>query len=51
MRKPWVNARWLRPGCLQVSGQRWRDSGCILEMEPTGLGDGLDEGQRRDYVV
>lgn len=48
VRKPLVNARWLRLGYLQLGGERWRDSGCILKTEPTGLGDGLDERQRRE---
>lgn len=48
VRKPLVNARWLRLGCLQLGGERWRASGRILKTEPTGLGDGLGEGQRRD---
>ena len=48
VRKPLVNARWLRLGYLQLGGERWRDSGCILKKEPTGLGDGLDERQRKE---
>lgn len=48
VRKPLVNARWLRLGYLQLGGERWRDSACILKTEPTGLGDGLDERQRRE---
>lgn len=25
-----------------ASGVRWRDSGCVLKMEPTGFAEGLD---------
>lgn len=38
------------PGGLQLGGEKWKDSGCILEIEPTWLGDVLDEGQRRDNI-
>lgn len=50
IRKPLVNARWLMLGCLQLGREKWRDSGHILEIEPAGLGDRLDEGQRRDNI-
>lgn len=50
IRKSLANARWLRLGCLQLGGEKRRDSGCILKIEPERLGDGLGVGQRRDDV-
>lgn len=35
-------------GWGDVEGRK--DSGCMLEIEPTGLGNGLDEVQKRDNV-
>lgn len=47
-----MGSHWNMPGGvgLQSGGERWAHSGCTLEIEPAGPGDGLDQGLRRDRV-